>query len=197
MIHNLIPDGLRKSLLVTGQSLNKAESLWLLGGSCGLLLQGVKLEKDPRDIDIYTDTEDMPVLHHLLESWAEDVPHLDEEGMYKSVLSHYEIERYDVELVGGFMITSLESVYQVKVKDLLYEYSPETSIQQIPFRLMPLSHELIFNVLRNRQDRYEAIAEVIREHPENHEEILRKMMSQTHWSRSHLSLIKHLTNISL
>lgn len=197
MIHNLLPEDLRRSLIMTGRSLNRTDLFWLLGGSCGLFFQGVNLNKDPRDIDVYTDIDAVSALHHELAQWAEDAPHIDEEGIYKSVLSHYEIDGYTTELVGGFRVTSQESVYQVKIKDLLYAYAPEVSLDDISFRLMPLSHELVFNILRNRSERYEAIAEVIRQQPESHEELLRKIVSQTQWNRSHLSLIKQLTTISL
>lgn len=189
--------GLENSLLVTAESLNKAQSVWLLGGSCGLLFQDVELDKEPRDIDIYADTETIPALHQELKSWTKDAPHLDKEGMYESVLSHYDIEHYAVELVGGFRISSQESIYQVQIKDLLYDYAPQKTIHQVPIRLMPLCHELVFNILRDRKDRYEAIAEAIRAQPEDHEELLKIIISQNVWRQSHLSLIQQLTHISL
>lgn len=196
MILNKLP-GLMKPLLILAESLNRAELPWLLGGSCGLLLQGVELAKAPRDIDIYADTEAIEALHQELTLWSLDRPYLDEEGMYKSMLSHYQMEGYSVELVGGFTVSSHHSIYQVKVDNLLYHRAAESWIQDIPIRLMPLSHELVFNMLRGREDRYQAIAEVIREQPESHEELLKIIVSQNDWSQSHLSLIQQLTGMSL
>ncbi|WP_054957135.1 nucleotidyltransferase domain-containing protein [Paenibacillus dakarensis] len=187
---------LEKSLLVATESLDKAKTAWLLGGSCGLLLQGVKLDKAPRDIDIYTDAESVHKLHHELNLWAEDSPHLDEEGMYKSVLSHYVIADYPVELVGGFEIASLGSQYKVKVSSLLYDRAPVYTLQHKPIRLMPLSHELVFNVLRNRRDRYEAIAKEIRRKPELHLDLLNTILSHNKWDASHLTIIQQLTSFS-
>lgn len=189
--------GLTKPLLFAAESLNRAEQVWLLGGSCSLLLQGVKLEKAPRDIDIYADAGGISKLHRELNFWAEDTPHLDEEGMYKSVLSHYAIEGYPVELVGGFSVTSHDSAYHVEVEHLLYDWAPENRIQDVSFRLMPLSHELVFNVLRDREDRYKAIADVILQQPENHTELLKMILSRNNWSQSHLSIIHRLTGITL
>ncbi|MFC7682005.1 hypothetical protein [Paenibacillus sp. GCM10028914] len=188
---------LKKSLFVAAESLNRADSIWLLGGSCSLLLQGVSLNKEPRDLDVYADTYAIPALHRELDTWAKDTPRLDEEGMYVSVLSHYQIHDYSVELVGGFKITSHGSVYEVKIDDLLYNWAPRNTIQDVSFRLMPLSHELVFNVLREREDRYVAIAEVIRQQPERHSELLKEIVSQNEWSHSHLSLIQDLTGITL
>lgn len=189
--------GLVKPLLITAESLNRAEPVWLLGGSCSLLLQGVKLDKSPRDIDIYTDTGGISELHKTLDIWAKDTPQLDEEGMYQSVLSHYEIEGYSVELVGGFTVTSHHSTYHVEVEHLLYDRGPENRLQDVSFRLMPLSHELVFNVLRGREDRYVAIADVIRQQAEHHVELLKLIISHNVWSQDHLTMIHRLTGITL
>lgn len=46
--------------------------VWLLGGSCGLLLHGVQLSAPPRDIDLYADLEDAEVLHSALSCYSVD-----------------------------------------------------------------------------------------------------------------------------
>lgn len=96
--------GLESLLYETVCKLNLTGQPWVLGGSCSLLLQGVQLDKPPRDIDIYTDAESVHELHASLADWAEDAPHLDQEGMYASILSHYGRYGVSIELVGGFTV---------------------------------------------------------------------------------------------
>lgn len=166
-----------------------------------MLLQGVKLDKAPQDIDIYADGSGISKLHKELDLWATDQPHLDEEGMYKSVLSHYEIEANAVELVGDFAVNSHDSIYHVEVEHLLYDHASRYELyyelQHASLRLMPLSHELVFNVLRGRKDRYEAIAEVIKHELEHHAELLKLILSRNVWSQDHLAKIHSLTGINL
>lgn len=54
MTLNDMPE-LENVLAITIRKLNQVSIPWLLGGSCSLLLQDVKLAKPPRDIDIYAD----------------------------------------------------------------------------------------------------------------------------------------------
>lgn len=196
MTLNNIPE-LRKPLTTAARTLNRAERPWLVGGSCGLMLQGVRLDRAPRDIDIYADGEDIWDLHQQLQPWADGEPSLDKEGIYESMMGFYEIEGYSVELVGGFIVSSGQSVYRVEVEELLFPAAPMVEYASTAFRLMPLSHELVFNVLRQRPDRYEAIAEAIRERPELHFELLDCIVRRNEWDRQHLSLIGSLTGQKL
>ena len=196
MTLNNMPE-LRKPLTSAAVSLNRAKPPWLVGGSCGLMLQGVRLGRAPRDIDIYADGEDIRDLHRQLQPWADGDPVLDKEGIYESIMGRYEIDGYSVELVGGFVVSSGRSVYRVEVGELLYPAAPKVECSSTAFRLMPLSHELVFNVLRERPDRYEAIAEVIREKPELHCELLDCIVRRNEWDRQHLSLIGSLTGLKL
>ncbi|WKL02675.1 hypothetical protein Q0F98_01795 [Paenibacillus amylolyticus] len=54
---------LHAALLETAKAWNTQPQTWLLGGSCGLLLQGVELQQAPRDIDIYADVAAAKELH--------------------------------------------------------------------------------------------------------------------------------------
>lgn len=196
MTLNNIPE-LRKPLTTAAMALNRAEPSWLVGGSCGLMLQGVRLDRAPRDIDIYADREDIWNLHRQLQPWADGEPALDKEGIYESIMGFYEIDGYSVELVGGFIVSSGQSVYRVEVEELLYPAAPKVECSSTAFRLMPLSHELVFNVLRERPDRYKAIAEAIKEEPELHCELLGTIVGRNEWDRQHLSLIGSLTGLKL
>lgn len=81
--------------------------VWLLGGSCGLLLHGVQLSAPPRDIDLYADLEDAEVLHSALSCYSVDGgPEEDYSGGCYSLRSRYRIGDARVELVCGFQISS-------------------------------------------------------------------------------------------
>ncbi|MCZ8520547.1 MULTISPECIES: nucleotidyltransferase family protein [Paenibacillus] len=136
---------------------------WLIGGSTGLLLQDVPLAAPPRDLDLYADKEAAALLHQALLPWSTDLQEESETGMYRSILSHYEIAGVAVELVGAFEVRTAVSRYCVEADYLRAKHALLLDIGQgIETALMPLAHELLFNLLRGRPDRYEAIAAVLR-----------------------------------
>ena len=184
---------LRKALIQAARLLNPTGGRYLLGGSASLLLQGVALAKAPRDIDIYADVPAIGTLHASLLAWAEDEPHKDSEGMYESILSHYTLEGYPVELVGGFKVVHAGSAYHVEVEDLLYNHSVRCDLGGAHVPLMPLSHELAFNVLRGRSDRCEAIGNAIQADPAPHRDILASILDRNEWSEVHRSRILELS----
>jgi hypothetical protein len=166
-------DKLSEALRQVQRELQQVKAPWLIGGSCGLLLQGVALNATPRDLDIYTDMPGAEEIHHALSAFSIDEPVEDQSGLYRSVLSHYAISGIKVELVAGFEVAAYDSFYKVEASFLYNKYAPEMIIPsetdptvdngaiEIPLKLMPLEHELLFNILRNRPDRYLAIAEVL------------------------------------
>jgi hypothetical protein len=185
-----------ESVLATAiHKLNQVPIAWLLGGSCSLLLQDVTLDKPPRDIDIYTDAGGVQPLHESLAFMAVDAPRLDQEGIYSSILSHYEIEKVPIELVGGFEVNSNGSSYCVEIDPLLYPAAPESHIQGVTVRLMPLSHELVFNVLRDRPDRYNAIAEAILRDMDQHMPLLQQLLSRNRLSMEHRMVLNRLIGL--
>ncbi|WP_281886903.1 hypothetical protein [Paenibacillus sp. YYML68] len=174
MNDNRIPDARLEPVIGALRQIKRLyrheEGAWLVGGSTGLLLQGVALAAPPRDLDLYMDLEAVGALHQRLSLYATDEQAANESGMYRSVLSHYAIEGVKVELVGAFEVRSQGCCYQVEAEYLADAYpvhwtlpkhdeAPEGSRIVL---LMPLVHELIFNVLRERPDRYEAIASACR-----------------------------------
>ncbi|NMO96961.1 hypothetical protein HII30_14440 [Paenibacillus lemnae] len=187
--------GLTSAIETIAAGLNRGSASWLLGGSCSLLLQGVKLDRFPRDIDVYADAEDVMLLHSCLSVDVIRSPQRDREGMYDSLLSRYKLKGYEAELVGGFKVSSGGSYYEVKIKSLLYRHAVKYELEKTSIFLMPLSHEFVFNILRGRPDRYEPIAELIRQNPAPHHELLKHMLSLFTWSEEHKAKIKRLTGI--
>lgn len=168
---------LQYALKESAQYLNLTNKIWLLGGSCGLLLQGVELLTPPRDIDLYADADSIKILHQALEKWSVDEQTVNQCGIYSSILSHYQHNGAQIELVGGFKVTVAASHYEVKVETLLQQHATANELEGVQIRLMPLGHELIFNLLRNREDRYQAIAEIMRKKPEEHVSLMDELLS--------------------
>lgn len=195
MTINNVQAELSEAMAFVARQLNQVDPNWLLGGSCGLLLQGVKLDRPPRDIDVYANMDGIDKLHEALSNYALDTPSLDEEGMYLSMLSHYEVNHIPLELIGGFKVRAYGSVYQIEVDGLLYPLAPETALGDISFRLMPLAHELVFNVLRDRPDRYNAISEAIKLQPEQHHGTLNRIIDSNVFNPDHLTLIRELAGL--
>ncbi len=179
--HSLVLSAsLQQALIELSQAFSQSapQTKWLLGGSCGLLLQGIELEQAPRDIDLYADGVEITSLHTALQHiWkVMDGPELNETRMYRSTLSHYEAGVCTVELVGDFEVRAKESYYRVLVDKLLHPASTSVALDEISIRLMPLPHELIFNMLRDRPDRYEAISQYMKKDPHQYEELIRQLI---------------------
>ncbi|USB34757.1 hypothetical protein [Paenibacillus sp. YPG26] len=162
---------------------------WLVGGSCGLWLQGVELDNAPRDIDVYTDLAEAHTLHEILQPRSIDKQVFDRSGMYVSLLSHYQMGPYVLELVGGFEVKTGGSHYRVEVGELLIDQASSVQLGAERIRLMPLSHEFLFNILRNRPDRYVPIVEVICLHAREHLPLLRNLIRRNVWAQEHLHII--------
>lgn len=140
---------------------------WALGGSAALMLRGIKLEAPPRDIDLYCDDVRVDGIHRALEAYATDVPAYSETAIYRSTLSHYTIGGCKVELVGGFQVRALGCRYSVDVAGFLIPFGDDAELEHCAsetsrVRIVPLAHELLFNVLRGREDRVRLIADAMR-----------------------------------
>ncbi|NEZ42961.1 hypothetical protein [Paenibacillus alvei] len=150
------------------ESVDKDTKHWMLGGSCGLALQGVSLGREPRDVDIYADEIDAKRLQEQWKLFAIDVPEWNETLTYRSLLSHYQIGEVPVELVGQFIVTTPNCQYKTIIHDSLWNHRITYEIAHSSIALMPLAHELVFNILRQREDRVSSIARVINTAPEEH-----------------------------
>ncbi|MFC9709960.1 hypothetical protein ACFTRD_17610 [Paenibacillus sp. NPDC056933] len=173
---------LHAALLETAKAWCREPYTWLLGGSCGLLLQQVELQQAPRDIDIYADITAAKMLHKSAPGVGLDEPVVDRTGPYASLLSHYQVGNCALELVGGFEVWSRKSWYRTEIEHVLVKYAPEAMVGGYTVRLMPLAHELLFNLMRGRADRYEPIARQIRQRPELHQPLMVLLGQQNVWT---------------
>ncbi|WP_217592746.1 hypothetical protein [Cohnella sp. GbtcB17] len=168
---------------------------WVVGGSAGLALRGARLAAAPRDLDIYADAASIPALHDRVAGWTVDEPAWDESGRYRSLLSHYRYGSVTIELVGDFEIRAPGSIYRTEVDAFLYAHGDDwTPIDGgRPIRLMPLGHELIFNLLRERRDRALEAARLIREARGSHLIALRQLVAGQSLSDGIKSELSYLT----
>ena len=161
-------DPIYRALAVIAQAAAASGIQWLVGGSAGLMLRGLELNTRPNDLDLYADEEDAFRLHKLLLPFAVDAQQESVTGIYRSVLSHYSIEGVSVELVGGFEIKSGKSHYQVEVTDVLAPHKHIIVMNGYEIGIVPLAHELWFNILREREDRIHLIAEELSKQSNEH-----------------------------
>ncbi|NHN28736.1 nucleotidyltransferase domain-containing protein [Paenibacillus agricola] len=182
--------------------LKDVKASWLVGGSCGLLLQGVPLTAAPQDLDLYVDSEGAQELHYALSAYSTDQQLEDRTAIYRSILSHYSVAGTNVELVGGFEVNTNGCLYNVEVDFLSEQYSQiyKLFLEDSPatnkhvLRLMPLEHELLFNLLRNRPDRYEAIAAVMRSRSSKISKALEALLERNMFSEA---IIQELNKLLL
>ena len=67
-------DKLREALRIIHGLTAGTGCTWLVGGSTGLMLQGVSLAALPRDLDLYADRTDALDIHCKLSAYAVDGP---------------------------------------------------------------------------------------------------------------------------
>lgn len=183
---NRLPHDLTVALSSLADRWSMVSVPWMLGGSCSLLVQGVELDRLPRDIDIYADIHAAKQLHAHPPGINIDRQQVDRSGSYVSLLSHYEVEGLPVELVGGFEVLCGGALYRLEVERLLWSAGIRLVLGCVSIHLMPLSHELLFNLLRNRPDRYRAIAKVMKRDPQRHLEILKQLLISNIWAEEQL-----------
>lgn len=172
-----VPSAMLQALTTMSDCLADKSVIWLVGGSCGALLQGAELQAIPRDLDVYVDVEQARAAHEALAAYATDEQTYSETERYGSMLSHYRIEGIDVELVGSLRVRLPGADYTVRVRELLASYARSGTIGGRTIRFMPLSHELVFNVLREREDRYLPLAQTMRREAEEHIACMNRLLA--------------------
>lgn len=144
---------------VIADAVHDSGARWVIGGSTGLALRGIGIGRAPRDLDIYADLDSAVLLHKRLERYSVDSQHWSETERFQSLLSHYVIEGAPVEVVGGFIVRAHGCRYALEVDDWLLGHSLEVQCNGRKLYVVPLSHELLFNVLRDRIDRADIIVQ--------------------------------------
>ncbi|MFC4599090.1 hypothetical protein [Cohnella hongkongensis] len=158
--------------------LGSGEVRYVIGGSTGLALRGAELGRPPRDVDVYVDEEDVGPVHRLLRRYATDSPRSSVTDIYRSTLSHYSVAGAWVELVGGFRVTARQSEYRTEVREVLHPACDRMDHNGISLPVVPLGHELVFNLLRDRPDRADVAGRLISENPGRHVPQLRTIIAR-------------------
>jgi hypothetical protein len=163
-----LPSALSEALRAAADRWSRVPSPWLVGGSCGLAFHAVPIDAAPRDLDIYVDAEGASAFHDALAEYATDEPQYNETERYRSVLSHYSIHGVTLELVAGFEVREPGALYRVDIAGAMRAFALRADVFGKGIGVMPLAHELAFNLLRHRPDRYERIAAAMRGAPADH-----------------------------
>ncbi|XID94252.1 hypothetical protein ACF3MZ_06940 [Paenibacillaceae bacterium WGS1546] len=158
------------------------EIRYVVGGSTGLALRGAALERPPRDLDLYVDETEIGLAHAKLREYALDGPEESTTDKYRSILSHYRIGGTTVELVGRFRVSAGQSVYATEVNEVLYPASDWLGPPGGEIPVVPLGHELLFNVLRDRPDRAALAGRLIADRPEQHMPLLQELVRRNRLS---------------
>jgi hypothetical protein len=102
-----------------------------------------------------------------------------------------------IEIVGGFEVKAEQSDYKVEVSDVMLELQVRQLIGDgSVIGLMPLAHELIFNLLRNRPDRYVDIASQMRTNPKYYLPALNKLLLHNTFSIQIIAKINALLDLN-
>jgi hypothetical protein len=174
--------------------LSNTNALWVVGGSTGLVLRGAALASPPRDLDIYTDEQDVTEIHRRLKAYAIDEPSPSTTPRYRSILSHYLLEGTVIELVADFEVRALGSLYRTEVRRILHPDGESWAVPGTSITLVPLAHELLFNMLREREDRVDVIGRLIREQPERHLKVLRQLIERNEISPETQQMIRSVAD---
>jgi hypothetical protein len=179
-------------IVAISKALRKIGAKWLIGGSCGLQIGQIELNASPRDLDIYVDMDDVAVVFHALQEFATDGPEFSQTAIYSSVLSHFLMEGIQVEVVGGFQIAAKDSIYNVNATYLYDNHALHAELGEIALFVMPFAHELLFNIMRDRPDRYEPIALAMLQKPEIHMPALQDLLARNQWGKDLLDRLEQL-----
>lgn len=183
---------IQRALEVVYQTIQPLKLPWMVGGSVGLQLRGLPIEKQPRDVDVYIDETHMQMIHLALQDYALHQPVFSKTAIYQSTLGHYQIETIQVEIVGSFCVHARDCRYEVKVDEYANRFLTFTSLpSHIEIPLMPLAHEYVFNLLRQRPDRYAPIAEMIQSNWLDHQPTMNYILQHNEWSPEILLQMKN------
>ncbi|MFC4777551.1 hypothetical protein ACFO9Q_12205 [Paenibacillus sp. GCM10023252] len=186
---------IQRALAIIANAAKDSGISWVVGGSAGLLLRGIPLPEMPRDLDLYADIGDADLLHERLLPYATDQQAVSETPIYLSKLSHYRIAGIAIELVGGFVITARNCRYEVEVRNCLLPRAAACGMIEAEASLVPLAHELWFNVLRERYDRVAVIAEAIRREPQAHLDALHELEQRNEFTSELIAQVHHSLGI--
>ncbi|MBU6145185.1 MAG: hypothetical protein KGO83_00565 [Paenibacillaceae bacterium] len=152
-----------------------SEAVWLLGGSSALAMRGIALAAPPRDVDVYADEMDVHRIANELQQYVVKPAHYSATALYASTRVLLRMHGVDVEIVGDLTVTTPSSRYTVRVRDVLMHDAE--LCHGIP--LMPLAHEYVFNVLRARQDRVDALEARMGE--DCHRAVVQRLIATRSW----------------
>ncbi len=190
-----IPALLEQTIVAIDSYWNHNDVPWLIGGSCGLLLQGIPIGSMPRDIDIYVDYSNSGILHENLKHFAVDEPAYSKTDRYCSVLSHYKISGVTVELVAGFEVRVPGATYLIDIRDTMVPLATEVHLSGVSVMVMPMAHEFIFNLMRERPDRYLIISNYMRKHLHETIPALREIVRKNQFDEAWIHRLSHLLQI--
>jgi hypothetical protein len=156
-------------------ALARSDAVWLLGGSSALAMRGIALAAPPRDIDVYADVSDVHRIVDVMREYVVAPAHDSATALYASTRAFLRIEGVDVDIVGHLTVTTPTSQYTVRVRDVLVHDAELW--HDIP--LMPLAHEYVFNVLRARQDRLDALEPHMR--APRHRAVVQRLIATRSW----------------
>ncbi|MDP5273788.1 nucleotidyltransferase domain-containing protein [Chengkuizengella axinellae] len=187
----LLSKSLNDCLTFVYKKLENSEVDWYVAGSCSLVLQNISLNADPNDLDIQIKSKYSPVIHSLLQPYALDKPHYSESDHFRSLLSHYEVGGIEVEFVADFSVQVLKSDYIVDM-NILKDYSTTVNVNGLMIKVMPLAHEFVFNILRDRPDRYIASAEKMKTNRSLYFPALFEILKRNHLDEIHVEKLSAL-----
>lgn len=151
-----------KPLLYAAERLNRTGIPWLVGGSTACVLQGVPYLHKPNDLDIYIDRHSIEDVKRMLDDWEIVPVQTAKTEVYSSYLSRCCVNATEVEFIANMTVRTATGHYKVEVDNLLMIYATEVIVKDMPAPVIPLEHEMVFNLLREREDRFGPIGETLR-----------------------------------
>lgn len=185
---------MKQAVRILVDKLEDQSEPWLIGGSTGLILQGVDIQTAPRDLDVYCDLSMTDTIYTCFKDKAIGPPVFSRTERYRSRLLHLELSGVVVEWVGAFEVANEGSLYKVRIAEDLLSIAPTIVMDDRSVRLMPLAHEYIFNWLREREDRYMAIAAQMRRNLCAHQQALQRIMAANQLSQEHCKKLMEILN---
>jgi hypothetical protein len=152
-----LPFSFKETLLMIACRLREKTVEWYLRGSTSLLLQGFSLPVG--DIDIETDAENGPRVHHCLEKYSV-IPYGPSVcGLFNDYYGRYMIDTVRIDLLHDIRINRPPYSYHSEMNEIIKRASSSMIIADVTIRTLPVEEDICLKLARGQLEKCQRILE--------------------------------------
>lgn len=152
----------KRAIRLICEVLCKENIPWVLGGSTALLLRGVRLQSQPRDIDIFTNREGANKINKLFGRYEVAKVMYRENHKYASYFGFFSIYGIRVEVIADLTIRGNGTLYYLHIDQSVISKAKGVIVNGYAVKLLPLEEQLVSNMVKGNYDRVFQILEYLK-----------------------------------